>query len=266
MILWGYLFWMNQDNLKKINELVKPEDVNLSSFKIKRELNPKFWVKDESGIYKLKKNVKDRLLMIADDFFETLELPWVDVDDIILTGSLSNYNWSEYSDVDLHILIPFEEVDNNIDLVKEYINSKKNVWNNKHNIKIFDHDVEIYGQDTKEPHYSTGIYSLMMDKWIIRPKLTKHKIDSKKIKEKSSSIMSIVEDIENTYSKGEYDKVIRRVTNLLEKIRKMRSVGLESGGEYSIENLTFKVLRREGYIEKLMGLKDKSYDKSLTLN
>ena len=105
----------------------------------------------------------------------------------------------------------------------------------------------------------------MMDKWIIRPKLTKHKIDSKKIKEKSSSIMSIVDDIENTYSKGEYDKVIRRVTNLLEKIRKMRSAGLESGGEYSIENLTFKVLRREGYIEKLMDLKDKSYDKSLSL-
>ena len=115
---------------KKINELVKPEDVDLSSFKVKTELNPKFWVKSKSGTYKLKKQIKDRLLLIADDFYESLDIPWVDVEDVILTGSLSNYNWSQFSDVDLHVLLPYEEVDDNIDLVKEYLTSKKTVWNN----------------------------------------------------------------------------------------------------------------------------------------
>jgi hypothetical protein len=250
---------------KKINELVKPEDVDLSSFKVKTELNPKFWVKSKSGTYKLKKQIKDRLLLIADDFYESLDIPWVDVEDVILTGSLSNYNWSQFSDVDLHILLPYEEVDDNIDLVKEYLTSKKTVWNNKHDITIFGHDVELYAQDPKEPHYSTGIYSLMSDSWIIEPKIGKHKIDYKKIKNKASNFMTITDSIVSMYNDGEYDKVIRRVEGLLDKIKNMRSAGLESGGEYSPENLTFKVLRREGYIEKLMDLRDNSYDKSLTL-
>jgi hypothetical protein len=77
--------------------------------------------------------------------------------------------------------------------------------------------------------------------------------------------MTITDSIVSMYNDGEYDKVIRRVEGLLDKIKIMRSAGLESGGEYSPENLTFKVLRREGYIEKLMDLRDKSYDKSLTL-
>lgn len=251
---------------KKINELVKPEDVDLSSFKVRNELNPKFWVKTESGEYKLKPSIRERLLTISDDFFETLGLNWVDVDDVILTGSLSNYNWSKFSDVDLHVMLPYEEIDDNSELVTEYLTAKKNVWNNKHNIKIFGHDVEVYAQDVNEVHYSTGIYSILMDRWNIKPKIGKHYIDHKKIKIKSSNIMSKIDNIEKMFENHEYEKVITSVNRLLEKIKKMRSSGLESGGEYSTENLTFKVLRREGYIEKLMDLKDKSYDKSLTLS
>ena len=67
--------------------------------------------------------------MIADDFFDTLELPWVDVTDITLTGSLANYNWSRFSDVDLHIMIDYNEVDDNESLVSEYLSAKKNLWN-----------------------------------------------------------------------------------------------------------------------------------------
>ena len=63
--------------------------------------------------------------MISDDFFETLDIAWVDIDDIILTGSLANYNWSKFSDVDIHILVDYEEVDDNVDLVREYFMSKK---------------------------------------------------------------------------------------------------------------------------------------------
>ncbi len=257
---------MEKFKIKKINEIVKPEDVDLSSFQVKDVLSPKFWEKTESGHYKLKSKIKETLLVIADDFFESLGIDWVDVEDIILTGSLSNYNWSQYSDIDLHVVLPYNEIDDNIELVKEYLNSKKIVWNNKHNIKIFGHDVELYAQDPNEPHFSTGIYSIMWDKWNIEPKVGKHTIDREKIKNKSSNIMSMIDTIESMYESGQYEKVIRKVKSLLEKIKKMRSAGLESGGEYSPENLTFKVLRREGYIEKLMDLKDKSYEKSLSLD
>lgn len=251
--------------MKKINELVKPEEIDLSSFKARNILSPKFWEITKYGDYKLKSRIKNRLLLIADDFFESLDIPWVDVDDIILTGSIANYNWSEFSDVDLHLVFPYKEVDDNIDLVTEYLTSKKNLWNNKHNIKIYGHDVELYAQDPKEPHHSTGIYSVLWDKWNIKPYPGKHKIDYNKVKKKSSTLMSVIDNIESMYKSGEYEKVIRKVENTLDRIKNMRSAGLESGGEYSPENLTFKVLRREGYIEKLMDLKDNSYDKSLTL-
>ena len=144
---------------QEVSELLEKETIDLSSFQIRSELNPKIF--DETQ--HMYEDVRRRLLMIADDFFETLNVGWVDIDDIILTGSLSNYNWSKFSDVDLHILVNFEEVDENTELVKEYFNSKKNLWNEKHDITIKGYDVELYMQDTDEDHVSSGVYSILWD-------------------------------------------------------------------------------------------------------
>ena len=46
----------------------------------------------------------------------------------------------------------------------------------------------------------------------------------------------------------------------------MRASGLEKGGEYSVENLAFKVLRRTDFIGELNDLKTKSYDTMMSLN
>ena len=169
-------------NLKRIIEseileVVKPEDIDLSSFKTRDILNPKIW--DENS--KLKTDIRTRLLMIADDFFETLDIPWVDIDDIVLTGSLANYNWSQYSDVDLHVLVNYKDIDENLELAKEYLTSKKNLWNDKHNIKIKSFDVELYTQDISEKHVSTGVYSIFWDKWLIKPSKGDKSIDVKKV-------------------------------------------------------------------------------------
>ena len=40
------------------------------------------------------------------------------IHDILLTGSLANYGWSKYSDVDLHIVIDFDESNHNNKLLK----------------------------------------------------------------------------------------------------------------------------------------------------
>jgi len=61
------------------------------------------------------------------------------------------------------------------------------------------------------------------------------------------------------------EDVSKSVDELKAKIKKFRQSGLESGGEYSYENLTFKLLRRNGYIEKLMGIKTSIRDKKLSL-
>ena len=44
-----------------------------------------------------------------------------------------------------------------------------------------------------------------------------------------------------------------------DKILKMRREGLAKDGEFSVENLSFKKLRNEGYIEKVIELISKAY-------
>jgi hypothetical protein len=189
----------------------------------------------------------------------------VDVTDITLTGSLANYNWSKFSDVDLHILIDYNEVDENESLVSEYLGAKKNIWNEKHDITIKDYDVELYVQDMNEDHISTGVYSIMWDEWLVKPKKGDPKIDSKKVKQKASKIIDSYDTVLESYYEGEYDKVIRKINTIRQKIKKMRQSGLDREGEYSYENITFKVLRRVGLLDKLSDLETLSYDKSLTM-
>ncbi len=245
-----------------VNDIIEKENIDLSSFKVKDTLNPKIFDSSQH----MYGDVRTRMLMIADDFFETLDVGVVDIDDIILTGSLANYNWSRFSDVDLHILLKFSEVDENETLVKEYFTSKKNLWNEKHDITIKGYDVELYLQDTEEPHVSSGVYSVLWDGWVVKPEKGEKSIDKKKVSQKVNSMIDAIKHIYERFKENEYDKVIRSIKNLKDKIKKMRQTGLDREGEYSFENISFKVLRRMGYLDKLSELETKAYDKSLTLN
>ena len=83
---------------------------------IQDELNTNIWTEDQ----KLKPDISEKLLRIAKDFYEKLELP-VTILDITFTGSLANYNWTKLSDIDLHILIDYNEVNEDRDLVSNYL-------------------------------------------------------------------------------------------------------------------------------------------------
>ena len=253
---------INKLKEQEVNDIIEKESIDLSSFKVKDTLNPKIFDPSQH----MYGDIRTRMLMIADDFFETLDIGWVDIDDIILTGSLANFNWSRFSDVDLHILLKFEDVDENVDLVREYFNSKKNLWNEKHNITIKGYDVELYVQDTTEPHVSSGVYSVLWDGWVVKPEKGSKKIDEKKVTQKVNSLVDTIKHSFKLYKESEYDKVIRSIKNLKEKIKKMRQSGLDREGEYSFENIAFKVLRRMDFLDKLSELETLAYDKSLTLN
>lgn len=244
------------EELRSVSELVKPEEINLSSFTMRKELNPKVWDSED----KIKTNVRKKLLKIADDFIEFLDIPWVEVKDTTITGSLANYNWSKYSDIDLHIIIDYNDIGENETLVKEYLNSKRKIWNDTHAINIFGFEVEIYVQDEKETHHSTAVYSLEENEWITKPNKFKPKIDKELIKRKAAKIMSQIDEIIEISKDGDYSKVLKKYDELWDKIKKMRKAGLEREGEFSYENLVFKVLRRSGYIEKFMEIKTNAYD------
>jgi len=232
-------------------------DLNaVKSFRIKESLNPKLW-----DNFEINGEVREDLLKIAQDFYESTELK-ADVKDIILTGSLANYNWSEkYSDYDLHILIDFNDINQDVELVKKYADSVKNIWNKNHDIKIKGYEVEVYIQDISEEHTSSGVFSLLNNKWKVKPEKIEFTPDEDMIAEKGKSVMMLVDDLEDEVDEDKYDAFVEKVQKVWDKVKNYRKSGLESeGGELSIGNLVFKLLRRNKYIEKIMDLKRKSYD------
>ena len=249
------------------SEIVEPDDVDLSSFNIKKHLNPKFW--DDGH---LDTRIRLKLLDIADDFFESLGVDWVEPEDVIITGSIANYNWNKkYSDIDLHILIDYEDVDERTDFVREYFTLKKNAWNEKHkNLKIFGFPVEVYVQDSNETHASSGVYSIDRDEWVTEPDINKirsGKVNKKHVRETVSTYMNKIDCLIDIYKKhkdDEYEmkKVAKDAAEMFDEIKKLRKDDLEKyGREMCDGNIIFKALRRSDYIGKLLKLKELTYDK-----
>jgi predicted nucleotidyltransferase len=234
----------------------------LNSFSVQETLNPKIWENpDNPQKSKMIPKVKNALMRIAEEFIEYLGEE-VFVEDIVLTGSLANFNWSEYSDFDLHIIVDFEQFEDEAPLYKELYNLKKQVFNDKHDIKIFGYDVELYAQDSVEPHFATGVYSVMDDEWVTKPKKLENEIDKavleKKIKNWTEKIDKVIETDE-----PEDDKKL--IDSIKEKLKDYRKSGLEKEGELSYENLVFKFLRRSGQIQKLFDISNKALDKELSI-
>lgn len=241
-------------NLKKI----------LTSFKTRQSLNPKVWIKKDNEV-KMNPKVREKLLEVANDFIEYLKVEIV-ITDVIITGSLANYNWSSFSDFDLHVVADFSQFpEKQLDLYKELFSIKKTLYNEKHDITIYGYDVELYLQNETEAHFSSGIYSILFNEWSNKPKKEKIKIDKDLIKTKSEQWMSIIDNIIKNMSDEPLDTAKKIIKKYKEKLKKYRTCGLEKQGEYSDENLVFKVLRRNGYIEKLMNFENKLIDKNYSL-
>jgi predicted nucleotidyltransferase len=237
----------------------------LKSFEPQDELNPKVWEGNKKEP-NLKPEIRERLLEIAYEFIEFLDVEIV-VTDIILTGSLSNYNWSKYSDFDLHIVANFQQYqENQIELYEKLFTLKKMLFNQKHDITIKDYEVELYVQNETESHFSSGVYSILFDEWASTPKKEDVTIDKELIKEKAKQWMNIIDDLLDTIKDDDVSTAKTLVQKYKDKLKKYRTCGLETGGEYSTENLVFKILRRNGYIEKLHDSTTKILDKKLSMN
>ena len=229
----------------RISELLF-EQKNLVT--VNRRLNPTLWENDQ-----LKPEIKSQLVKIAEVFEEFIGIE-LDVIDYTLTGSNANYTWTEYSDLDLHITIkglPSAEQ-------RELFNAKKALWSEEHNITIKGLPVECYVQGEEEPHHSTGVYSLMADQWLEKPKKIKPTLDDAAIKAKKESV---IHDIETAL----LSKDITKLRSVKDKITKMRKAGLEKAGEWSTENIVFKVLRNMGLIDKMTQMIRELEDEELSL-
>lgn len=235
-----------------------------SRINAKDHLCSKLWNTNTSTLFD---HVSSKLKKIAENFLESLEFK-VKVKDIILTGSLANYNWNDLSDIDLHIVIDFDDLPDNLEeTFKDYFDSKKNVWNENHDINIFGHQVELYIQDINEPHHSSGVYSILNSEWIVKPeKLSNDNVDYDFITKKACEFIDKIDSVKSLYKSGEYEKAIQKADKIKDKLKSFRKSGLSSEGEMSNENLVFKSLRNEGFLDILHTIKRLSLDKKMSLN
>jgi hypothetical protein len=230
----------------------------LESFKLSdavsfhKELNPKLW--DEE---KLDPEVRDQLLLIAEDFVEYLGLDNLKVEDVTISGSNAAYSYTPHSDLDLHILVDFNNLPDN-PVYQELFTAKKTLYNDAHDITVRDVPVELYVQDTNNPVQSLGEYSIVHDKWIRIPKKRRANFDQAATKLKYEKLGELIELALKT-------KDPKRVNDTIALVKRYRKSGLDKAGEFGPENLAYKAVRKQGLVQALHDLKAELHGEKLSI-
>lgn len=225
----------------------------IREYETQSTLNPKLW--DGTN---LKSSLRVKFVKIAKHFYDFLDID-VPILDIILIGSNANYNWTEHSDIDLHVVIDYQAVNKNLHLVKNYMMAKKSLWNTNYPLTYQGMAIELYAQDSNDKLHSTvGQYSIMKATWLKEPSSKTVSIDDDIIDQKAQPIEFQIDALQETDPKLEV-----KIQNIIMHLRRMRQTGLEAEGEYSIENLAYKKLRNSGHLERLKNLLTKSTMASL---
>lgn len=254
---WSAKYWNNTSIKQVLQEIIEPDQIDMSTVKMNDDLNPVLWKGDT-----LREDIRQKLLKISIEFIKFCKVEDKKFSDIILVGSNANYNYTPFSDIDLHVVMDFDQVDADPMIIGEYFKAKKELWSLEHDISFDDHVVECYVQSTTEPNSSLGIYSLMNNKWVRKPLKKFINIDEADVQLKAADLMNKIDTLVDEFNKGM--DVVNKAKMIKDKIKKMRHAGLYKEGEFAPENLAFKILRNTGYLDKLTRLKNDSFDQSVS--
>lgn len=222
--------------------------------RVPRDLDNRIWKSED----KMRPEIRSALVKIAEDVWEGTETAGADLLDVTLTGSTTGRRWSPIGDLDVHLVIKLSDVDADEELATSYFRLRGKMWNSQHKVEIAGHPVEVYIQNVDEPHYSAGVYSLLRDEWVQKQdpgEWAPYRDVAKKAKVIARDINELIGDL-----KKPAESKLEASSNMTEKLRKMRQVGLESEGEGSVENLAYKALRRAGYLDKLSAATREAFD------
>jgi hypothetical protein len=222
------------------------------------KLNEKIWSNDT-----LRPDVRKTLLTIAEKWREFASIPKSAVKEVQLTGGNANYNYTDLSDLDVHLITDYSKVGINKEFASDYLFGKKSLWADAHNITVKGYPVELYAQPLDElPHPGQGVYSLSKDKWVQKPDFLS--LDFSKdnhLERKTDYFIKRIDSLVDSHSDD-----VAVLKKIKDKIRSMRNSGIQKGGEFAFENLVFKELRNKGYIDKLSNYIKKIEDKNLSLD
>lgn len=225
-------------------------------------LNPKIWNSDNT----LKKEVKEKIDEIVDTFKENLLEDGVDlkIKDVIICGSNANYNYTENSDIDIHIISDTKDLDCNKKHLPIIYNAYKKMFNDSYGIEFYDTEVEIYVENDKTGVTSGGIYSVKDNKWLKEPSMVEvPEVDEKEFEEELSKWEDECNEI--LYNLEDIEDSIKNIDTILDELYEMRQDSIQKEGEFSIGNLVFKELRNKGFLTNLKEVKKELQTRLMSL-
>lgn len=240
--------------MKLVFEAIRELDILDESIERHETLNSKLF--DENN--KLKEEVREALLNVKDEFLKDLsenKIP-LRVIDIWLVGSNASFNYTDKSDIDLHIIANLDDVCEDTCLLQILYNYVKASFNKRHDISIKGLPVEVYIQDVNSNSVSNGIYSLQEDEWIKFPEqLPEYETDTTKLVG-LQDLLRIYNTLDRTN--------IEQIKSLIDYAYIIRQKGLVEG-EFSDGNLSFKEFRNLGHLDELKDLVAELRSKELSL-
>lgn len=218
---------------------------------IHNELNPVLWDSNKN----LHPDVELALLRIAKEFYKFLDVN-AKIVDIVVSGSQANYNYSTYSDLDLHLIIPISDIECD-EPIEELFDTKRKLWKERHNIEIHDIPVELYAEDQAKPAVSSS-YSIIKREWINSPDAPIISYNVSAVRRKATLWSKVI--VAAIRSRD-----LKKCETVFDLLMKYRKAGLAADGEFGVPNLTFKSLRNSGLIEKLHDTINSLKDQDLSL-
>jgi predicted nucleotidyltransferase len=127
----------------------------------RKTLNPYIWDRNK----KLYEPIRKKLLDISEDFLDGILLN-SKIENIFLTGSICSYQWTEESDIDIHIIAKPEDES---EFSADYFDTKSKLYNKEHNIYIKGFKVELNIKFKEVFLRGKAVYDLKSNKWIKPP-------------------------------------------------------------------------------------------------
>ena len=219
--------------------------INESLYTVHDTLNPKIW--DSNN--KLLPDVRSKLMEIVEEFKEYVSNDIeMNIIDAHIVGSNASYNYTEYSDLDVHIVVNFEMIGDCSEILQSYYDAERSSFNDKYDISIHGVNVEIYVEDVKSNTISNGIYSVYKDEWIKYPE----KLDKIPDIDLDPELSETIANVREVLNSNDLDVV----KDLINELYLMRKNSLATDGEYGKGNQIFKEIRNQGLLDEL---KDEMY-------
>ena len=203
-------------------------------------LNQKIWSGD-----KLRPDIKEKLFDIIDRYLADSQI--LEKKDILaahIVGSNAGYNYTDDSDLDLHLIVDMEKLSRDSRFAQLANDGEKSLFNKRYDLELNGVNVELYVEDVKSGIRSNGIYDLYANAWVKKPLKLNIAIDE--------------EQYDNAYAAAKHQALelldsgdIESLNTFLNDLYLKRRTSLAIEGEPGFDNQIFKDLRAEGILDDL---------------